>query len=222
MLKPTFYKKNSIERTDPMDHNNPTKKGSLEIICGPMFSGKSEELIRRLRRAKIAKQKIIVFKPKLDTRRGIDKVSSHNGNHIEATPIEEIDQILNQTIEDTIQVVGLDEVQFFPDGIIPIICQLIDIGKRVLVAGLDLDFRGIPFGPTATLLAIADQITKLQAICTQCGNDAHHTQRLVNHQPAQFDDPIIQVGAQESYQARCRNCYVIDKRPSFYTSQAQI
>ena len=223
MLKPTSYKhKNRIERTGPMDNKNAPKKGSLEIICGPMFSGKSEELIRRLRRAKIAKQRVTVFKPKLDTRRRLDKVTSHNGNHIEATPVDEVDHILMQVIDAQIQVVGIDEVQFFPHAIIPIICQLIDAGKRVLVAGLDLDFRSIPFGPIPILLAIADQITKLQAICTLCGNDAHHTQRLVNHQPAQFDDPIIQVGAQEAYQARCRDCYVIDKRPSFYTSQTQL
>lgn len=199
-----------------MDHHLHTKKGSIEVICGPMFSGKSEELIRRLRRAKIAKQEVIVFKPKLDTRRGIDRVSSHNGDHIEAIPIDEISLMLTHVEENNIQVIAIDEVQFFPHAIIPIICTLVDSGKRVLIAGLDLDFRGIPFGPIPVLLAIADHITKLRAICTQCGKDAHYTQRLVNQEPARFDDPIIQLGAQEAYQARCRNCYCIDKKPSFY------
>lgn len=204
-----------------MDHQTSVKKGSIEVICGPMFSGKSEELIRRLRRVKIAKQEVIVFKPMLDTRRGIDRVSSHNGNHIEAIPIDETSLILTYVEQHNVQVIGIDEVQFFPHAIIPVICALVDSGKRVLLAGLDLDFRGIPFGPIPVLLAIADHITKLQAICTQCGKDAHYTQRLVNHEPARFDDPIIQVGAQEAYQARCRNCYIIDKKPSFYEHNDQ-
>lgn len=189
-------------------------KGSLELICGPMFSGKSEELIRRLRRANIAKQKVAVFKPKLDTRRGVDIVSSHNGTCIDAVPVDNIETIIAHVQEHCIQVIGFDEVQFFPPDIITIICRLIEEGKRVITAGLDLDFRGIPFGPVPTLLAIADQVIKLQAICTECGHDAHHTQRLVNSQPARFDDPIILLGAQESYQARCRNCFMIDKKAS--------
>lgn len=192
------------------------KKGSIEVVCGPMFSGKSEELIRRLRRAKIAKQKIVVFKPKLDTRRGVDKVSSHNGAQIEAIPVDQLHSITTYLKEHPTQVIGFDEVQFFPQEIVEVVCQLVQEGKRIIIAGLDLDFRGIPFGPIPTLLAIADQITKLQAICTECGSDAHHTQRLVDNKPARFDDPIIQLGAQESYQARCRNCYSIDKQAHFY------
>ncbi len=202
--------------------NTSIHKGSLELICGPMFSGKSEELIRRMRRAQIAKQNVMVFKPKLDTRRGVDKVTSHNGNHIEATPVEHAEQILTHVTDTQIQVVGIDEVQFFPHAIIPVVCHLVDAGKRVLVAGLDLDFRGIPFGPIPVLLAIADQVTKLQAICTQCGKDAHYTQRLVNNNPARFDDPIFQLGAEEAYQARCRNCYSIDKKPSFHSYPNQV
>lgn len=190
------------------------KRGSLEVICGPMFSGKSEELIRRLRRAKIAKQHVVVFKPHIDTRHTIDKVTSHNGNQIDAIPVEKAEDILD-LIDHPIHIIGIDEIQFFPHTIIQVICQLIDAGKRVIVAGLDLDYRGLPFGPSPILLAIADHVTKLQAICSQCGSDAHHTQRLVNKQPASFYDPVIQVGAEEAYQARCRNCYVIDKQ-SFY------
>lgn len=190
-------------------------KGSLEVICGPMFSGKSEELIRRLRRAGIAKQKIAVFKPELDTRRGIDRVTSHNGSAMDAQPIDDLAKILERVAREDIEVVGIDEVQFFPHEIISVICSLVDAGKRVIVGGLDLDFRGIPFGPIPTLLAIADDITKLRSICTICCSDAHFTQRLVNNAPAKFDDPIIQLGAEEAYQARCRKCYSIDKKPTF-------
>lgn len=190
-------------------------KGLLEVICGPMFSGKSEELIRRLRRASIAKQKIAVFKPHIDERRGIDRVTSHNGSAIEAQPIERVADILRYVADNSVKVIGIDEVQFFPQEIINIICKLVEMEKRVIVGGLDLDFRGIPFGPIPTLLAIADDITKLRSICTECCSDAHFTQRLVNNRPANFDDPIIQIGAEEAYQARCRSCYIIDKKPVF-------
>ncbi len=189
--------------------------GVLEVICGPMFSGKSEELIRRMRRAKIAKQTIAVFKPALDTRGSIEHVSSHAGNSIEAQSVENAQIIYDQAMALQVAVVGIDEVQFFTNDIIVIICKLLDANKRVIVGGLDLDFRGVPFGPMPILLAIADKITKLQAICTECGQDAHFTQRLVNSNPAKYDDPIIMVGAQEAYQARCRYCYKIDKFPTF-------
>jgi Thymidine kinase len=188
--------------------------GSLEVICGPMFSGKSEELIRRLRRAKIAKQKVAVFKHALDDRSDLVNVTSHNGNSIQAHATDVTATILQKVIDHDYSVVGIDEVQFFNTDIITTICTLINSGVRVIVAGLDLDFRGMPFGPIPTLLAIADKITKLQSICTNCGNDAHFTQRLVNNQPAKFDDPIILIGAQEAYDARCRSCYQIDKMPT--------
>lgn len=187
--------------------------GSLEVICGPMFSGKSEELIRRLRRAKIAKQKVAVFKHALDNRTDLVNITSHNGNSIQAHATDISQNILKNVVVHNYSVVGIDEVQFFDNDIITTICTLIDSGIRVIVAGLDLDFRGMPFGPIPTLLAIADKITKLQSICTSCGNDAHFTQRLVNNQPAKFDDPIILIGAQEAYDARCRSCYKIDKSP---------
>lgn len=193
---------------------SPTEKnkGFLEVICGPMFSGKSEELIRRLRRAKIAKQGIITFKPIIDNRYESEYVVSHDGNMLNAHAVDKIETISALGLDEKIQVIGIDEIQFFPVEIIPVICMFIDKGKRVLVAGLDLDFRGKPFGCVPILLAIADTITKLQAICTECGHDAHFTQRLVNGKPAQFEDPIILIGAQEAYQARCRSCYSIDKK----------
>lgn len=190
-------------------------KGSLEVICGPMFSGKSEELIRRLRRAKIARQNVLTFKSSLDDRTSLEHVVSHDGNQLDAQPIKELALIEKTAFESDVHVIGIDEVQFFPHDIVPLICDLIEHGKRVVVAGLDLDFRGAPFGPMPMLLAIADKITKLRAICCECGMDAHFTQRLVNNAPARYDDPTIMIGAQESYQARCRSCYAIDKKPSF-------
>ncbi len=197
----------------PLHNKVKHREGTLEVVCGPMFSGKSEELIRRLRRAKIAQQIVVTFKNSLDNQRTLayEYVISHDGNKVHAEPIDSVEQILSMALALDADVVGIDEVQFFPQNIIGIICQLVNAKIRVIVAGLDLDFRGIPFGPMPTLLAIADKITKLQAICTICGIDAHFTQRLVNNEPARFDDPIIQVGAQEAYQARCRGCYRIDK-----------
>lgn len=195
-----------------------SKSGVLEVICGPMFSGKSEEMIRRLRRAKIAQQNVLTFKPSLDDRYAVTQVVSHNGSRLDAQPIEGVNDILMLAVENDIDVIGIDEVQFFDKGIVDIICKLIEAGKRVIVAGLDLDFRGVPFGCMPILLAIADSITKLQAICTKCGTNAHFTQRLVNGKPARHDDPVIMVGAQEAYQARCRNCFVIDKMPTFNVS----
>lgn len=186
-------------------------QGSLEVICGPMFSGKSEELIRRLRRAKIAQQSVIIFKPQIDNRYGLEYVVSHDGSKLDAKPLSNVQDILTIAQDQNATVIGLDETQFFAPEIVRIICQLIQNGKRVIVAGLDRDFRGAPFGCMPALLAIADKVTKLQAICTQCGHDAHFSQRLINGNPARYDDPIIMIGAQEAYQARCRSCYAIDK-----------
>ncbi len=185
--------------------------GMLEVICGPMFSGKSEELIRRLRRAKIAQQKVITFKPQLDTRYALEYVVSHDGAKVDARPLMNVKEIIDIVNTNNANVIGIDEAQFFSQDLVSVVCQLINERKRVIVAGLDLDFRGTPFGCMPLLLAIADKVTKLQAICTQCGHDAHFTQRLVNGNPARFDDPVIMLGAQEAYQARCRGCYSIDK-----------
>ena len=191
------------------------KKGRLEVICGSMFSGKTEELIRRLHRAEFARLKVIVFKHSFDNQRADSAyVISHTGGKISAIS-GDCSQVLKKLIKDDVQVVGIDEVQFFSLDIIETISALVDAGKRVIVAGLDMDFKGIPFGCMPTLLAIADEVLKLKAICIDCGNDAHYTQRLVNGIPARFDDPLILIGAQESYQARCRNCYSIDKFPPF-------
>ncbi|MFI5332519.1 MAG: thymidine kinase [Candidatus Babeliales bacterium] len=187
--------------------------GSLEVICGPMFSGKSEELIRRLRRAEIARQHVLTFKSSLDNRKSLDHVVSHDGTQLRAQPIHTIMRIQETAFVPEVDVIGIDEVQFFSLEIIPLLSNLVEAGKRVIVAGLDLDFRGAPFGPMPLLLAIADKITKLRAICCVCGVDAHYTQRLVNGEPARYDDPTIMIGAQESYQARCRLCYRIDKKP---------
>lgn len=188
-------------------------QAQLEVICGPMFSGKSEELIRRLRRAKIARQQVITFKHAFDNRHAVECVVSHNGTSMDAYPINSEDRIVEAVLKNKSTVVGIDEAQFFSPALVSTVCTLLEQGCRVIVAGLDRDFRGIPFGCIPILLAIADKITKLQSICTVCGIDAPFTQRLVNDKPAKYDDPIILIGAQESYQARCRQCYTIDKMP---------
>lgn len=177
--------------------------GSVEVVCGSMFCGKTEELIRRLRRAVIARQKVQVFKPVIDDRYQAAKVSSHNGEVFEALPIEKsIDILVNLKADTT--VVGIDEAQFFDDGIIKIVQDLANDGIRVIVAGLDMDFRGEPFGVMPRLMAIAERVNKLSAICMVCGGSASRTQRLVNGNPARYDEPIIIVGASELYEARCR------------------
>lgn len=183
-------------------------KRKLEVICGSMFSGKSEELIRRLRRAEFAQLKIQVFKHSLDDRKTTDHIHAHSGDKLSAIAISNLETLKAFLLPDT-QVIGIDEVQFFSPTIVPLIQELIESGKRVVVAGLDLDFRGIPFGCMPALLALADNVTKLQAVCMECGDDAHFTQRLVNGNPAKLTDPIIMIGAQENYQARCRECYRI-------------
>ena len=185
--------------------------GKLEVICGSMFSGKSEELIRRLRRAEFAQLKTQVFKHCLDDRTTTEHIHAHSGDKLAAIAIEKPSTLCEFYLPN-VDVIGIDEVQFFSPDILPIILEIIEAGKRVIVAGLDLDFRGIPFGCMPALLAMADSVTKLQAVCMKCGQDAHFTQRLVNNLPARFDDPLIMIGAQECYQARCRNCYSIDKK----------
>jgi thymidine kinase len=184
--------------------------GSIEVIVGSMFSGKTDELIRRLRRATIARQKIQVFKPIIDNRYAVEKVASHDGNVFEALPIECARDILTHLQDDT-TVVGIDEAQFFDPEITEIANQLAERGLRVLVAGLDMDFRGEPFGPMPLLLSQADQVDKLRAICIICGESAYCTQRLVNGKPAHYDDPIVIVGAQEMYEARCRECHEVPR-----------
>lgn len=184
--------------------------GRIEVITGSMFSGKTDELIRRLRRAAIARQKIQVFKPGIDVRFSETKVTSHAGSEFEATPVSMSDEIM-PLIESNTTVVAVDEAQFFDDGIVDVVQQLADAGLRLLVAGLDTDFRGEPFGPMPTLMAQAERIDKLHAICMTCGKDASRTQRLINGQPANYDDPVVVVGASELYEARCRQHHEVPR-----------
>jgi thymidine kinase len=184
--------------------------GSIEVICGSMFSGKTDELIRRLRRAVIARQKVQVFKPAIDVRYAVEKVTSHAGADFSAIPVEQSGDILAKMEPDT-TVVGIDEAQFFDDGILEVTRQLADRGIRVLVAGLDQDFRGEPFGPMPALMSKAEQVDKLRAICMVCGEPASRTQRLVNGRPARYDDPVVIVGASEMYEARCRQHHEVPR-----------
>ncbi|HSL28812.1 MAG TPA: thymidine kinase [Anaerolineales bacterium] len=177
--------------------------GSIEVVCGSMFSGKTDELIRRLVRATIARQTVQVFKPAIDVRYAVEKVTSHAGSNFDATPVERSVDILSKIGRET-TVVGIDEAQFFDADIVQIAEQLASRGIRVLVAGLDTDFRGEPFGPMPILMSIAEHVDKLHAICMVCGGEASRTQRLVNGKPARFDDPVVIVGASEMYEARCR------------------
>jgi thymidine kinase len=185
--------------------------GWIEVICGSMFSGKSEELIRRVKRAEIARLKVQVFKPLMDTRYGQDRVSSHSGIHTQAQAVAHAKDILEQTSPDT-NVVAIDEVQFFDWDITDVCDELAEQGKRVIVAGLDMDFRGEPFGPMPLLMALAEEVEKLHAICMVCGAPATRTQRLINGKPAAYEDPVILVGASESYQARCRKHHEVPRR----------
>ena len=188
----------------------PINHGYIEAVIGPMYSGKSEELIRRLKRAKIAKQNIVVFKPQIDDRYSKKDVVSHSGDSIEAIAINNSNQIYDY-IDDKTQVVGIDEVQFFDDNIVDVAIDLADQGIRVITAGLDMDFKGEAFGPTPRLLAVSEFVDKIQAICSVCGQPATRSQRLIDGKPARYNDPIIQVGAVESYEARCRKCHVVYK-----------
>ncbi len=185
--------------------------GYLEVICGSMFSGKSEELIRRMRRHIIARRRAVIVKPSIDTRYDRDRVFSHDGNSLAA---RSIDPAVPEAIDELAwaegsQVVGIDEAQFFAEGIVEVVEKLVRRGLRVLVAGLDMDFAGRPFGPMPTLMALADDVTKLKAICARCGEPATFNQRLINGQPARRGDPIVLVGGKETYEARCRRCHEV-------------
>lgn len=184
--------------------------GSVEVITGSMFCGKTDELIRRLRRATIARQNVQVFKPAIDTRYAIEKVKSHAGSEFDAIPIPKADEIW-QLLEPATTVVAIDEAQFMDAAIVDIVQGLADKGMRVIVAGLDTDFRGEPFGPMPILMAKAEVVDKLHAICMVCGEAASRTQRLVNGKPAHYDDPVVIVGAAELYEARCRLHHEVPK-----------
>lgn len=189
------------------------RSGSLEVIVGSMFSGKSEELIRRVKRAIIARRAVQVFKPAIDDRYGSELVQSHDGDSFVALPVRSSGQILER-LDREATVVAIDEVQFFDPGVIEVCRTLVADGRRVICAGLDLDFRGEPFGPVPALLALAERVDKLQAICVRCGEPATRTQRIVDGVPAGFDDPIIVIGAKEAYEARCRSCHDVPRGTS--------
>jgi len=185
-------------------------KGVLEVICGSMFSGKTEELIRRLKRAVIARQSVQVFKPSIDIRYNAEKVTSHAGMAFQAVPVKKAADIL-EYLEPNTTVVGIDEAQFLDAEIVPLVKKLVSRDIRVIVAGLELDFRGEPFGSMPVLMADAESVEKLQAICMVCGEPACRTQRLVNGKPANYNDPIVIVGAAEMYEARCRQHHEVPR-----------
>jgi thymidine kinase len=189
-----------------------SSSGWIEVVCGVMFSGKSEELIRRVRRAIIARKAVQVFKSHLDERySGLYHVSSHDGRTVEAVPIDSAAQVA-QAIAAGTEVVAIDEAQFLDSGVVDLATGLADRGIRVIIAGTDTDFRGEPFGPMPELLAVAEVVDKLHAICVICGNPASRNQRLIDGRPARYDSPVIMVGGSDSYEARCRACHSVPRR----------
>ncbi|MDF2699084.1 MAG: tdk [Haloplasmataceae bacterium] len=189
------------------------RDGWIEVISGSMFAGKTEELIRRIKRLQYAKKNILVFKPVIDDRYSLDEVVSHSGVSIKSIVVKNAKEILKY-IDEKVDVVAIDEVQFFEDDIVALCDYLADKGIRVMVAGLDRDFRGEPFGCMPQLLTKAEFVTKLTAICSVCGAPATRTQRFVNNKPASYSDPVVMVGAAESYEPRCRHCHVVPNKPT--------
>ncbi len=181
------------------------REGWIEVITGCMFAGKTEELIRRINVLQFAKKRIVVFKPSIDDRYSIDRVVSHAGTSIESYAISKSEEILE--LAKDAEVIAIDEVQFFDEGIVDVCNYYADRGVRVMCAGLDMDFRGEPFSMMPRLMTQAEFVTKLTAVCTKCGAPATRTQRIVNGQPAHYNDPIVLVGASEAYEARCRHCH---------------
>ena len=188
-----------------------THPGWIEVVTGVMFSGKSEELIRRVRRAVIAGKRVQVFKSHLDDRHGgVYTLSTHDGRSVEAHPVDSSRQIMRE-IDRAVEVVAIDEAQFLDEGLVTVCTALADRGVRVIVAGTDLDFRGHPFGVMPDLMAVAELVDKLRAICLLCGDPASRNQRLINGKPAPYDSPTILVGGNESYEARCRRCHEVPR-----------
>lgn len=216
MLKDKF---NQQERQRLHMYTREDQGGWIEVICGSMFSGKTEELIRRIKRAVIARQTVQVFKPSIDDRYDAVKVASHGGSYYSAAPVQGVSQ-MRELIRDDAEVVAIDEAQFFNEELLDFCRERAEAGQRVIVAGLDQDFRGEPFGPMPQLLAEAEHVDKLQAICLVCGAPASRTQRLINGQPASFHDPIILVGATENYEARCRKHHQVPGREDAVTAPA--
>jgi len=181
------------------DINHYKKIGTIEVVAGSMFSGKTEELIRRLKRAKIAKQKVEIFKPAMDVRYSLTEVVSHDENSIRSTPVENSANIL--LLSGDVDVIGIDEAQFFDKGLVDVAVQLANMGIRVIIAGLDMDFKGVPFGPIPGLMAVADHITKVHAICVRCGNIAQFSHRLSNK------EQVVLLGEKDIYEPLCRSCF---------------
>jgi len=181
--------------------NRSSQKGWIEVICGSMFSGKTEELIRRIRRAQFAKQKIEIFKPAMDTRYAETEMVSHDATSLPSTPVHNAAEILLYVTMETVEVVGIDEVQFFDEGIVSVCNQLANAGIRVIVSGLDMDYLGNPFGPMPKLMAIAEYVSKVHAICTHCGDLAHYSHRTV------AGDKQVLLGEKDAYEPLCRTCY---------------
>ncbi len=194
---------------------NQYREGWLEVISGCMFAGKTEELIRRINVLSFAKKNIIVFKPKIDDRYSDTEIVSHAGMHVPCIVIEKAAEILEH-VQDNTQVVAIDEVQFFDEEIVDVCEYLADHGLRVMAAGLDEDFRGEPFGVMPQLLTRAEFVTKLTAVCAKCGAPATRTQRIVDGEPASYDDQIVLVGAVDHYEPRCRHCHEIKYKPQKY------
>ncbi len=186
-----------------------SQNGSIEIIVGPMYAGKSEELIRRINRAKIADLKVLAFKPKIDKRYSDNNITSHNGKQAPSIPVDTTLEIEKMLEKETFDVLAIDEIQFFDENILSLCQRVADTGKRVICSGLDMDFRGEPFRVVPKMMAIAEYVTKLTAVCMVCKSPATRTQRLVNGKPAGYNDPIIMVGAKDSYEARCRKCHEV-------------
>lgn len=189
-----------------------SRDGWIEVICGCMFAGKTEELIRRINRITYAKKTILVFKPKIDNRYDEGSVVSHSQKKIKSIVISSANEILEHLPEKLPYAIAIDEVQFFGEDLIPVIESLANSGVRIICAGLDQDFRGEPFGIIPMILSRAEYVTKLQAICQVCGQPATRTQRIINGEPADYDDPIILVSAAEKYEARCRHCHQVPRR----------
>ncbi|HEX6711083.1 MAG TPA: thymidine kinase [Rubrobacter sp.] len=209
---------------DPTVHDSTQRTGSLIVITGSMFSGKTEELIRRVRRALYARRGAQVFKHAIDTRSERSEIRSHNGVPYEAIAVSTSDELLDK-VEETIGVVAIEEAQFFDQGIVGACRHLAGSGYEVIATGLDMDFRGEPFGPMPNLLAEADEIVKLRAICARCGRDASRSQRLIDGRPAPVSAPTILVGAEESYEARCRHCHEVPEgvwQEGLFSSQTPV
>lgn len=199
-------------------------KGLLTIICGPMYSGKTTELIRLINRIKIANRECIVFKPKIDNRYTATKICTHDAKDgIDCVLIDKSMDIINYVTKNPeIQIIGIDEIQFLDEEIYEVVRYLIQEGYNIIASGLDMDFRGEPFGQMPRLLCVANAVQKISAVCNECGDDASYTQRIVDGKPASYNEPIIVVGATEKYEARCENCHIVQDMPRYVIEDGHV